>query len=129
MNYNNTDAIPFFRSQVPQSYLGAVAQLAGMGAVIQELTTFAPAETHTALAGVSDSLPPAATDAVDMTTKINAELFYVGNLYRNLTGQPPLPSSAAPTVQVGISEETKKMLIVGGGIGLLALAMALHGKR
>lgn len=79
---------------------------------------------HTA--GVGSALPmdtPGFSLDPQTVTMVNSEASYIANLYRSMTGQPPLPPAmSAPSVNVGIDPATQKLLIAGA-LGALLLLM------
>jgi len=60
-------------------------------------------------------------------TAINGEIGWLVNLTRGIQGKAPLPASvSAPTVNVGISDDIRKLVIYGGvGLGAILLVRML----
>lgn len=77
--------------------------------------------------GDGAATPTETTDWAKIGTAINSETLFLTNLFRQSQGKPPLPANTAPTVNVGVSDDTKR-LIVGGGIALLIGALLLRAR-
>lgn len=61
-------------------------------------------------------------------TAVNSELVFGSNLFRAWAGQPPLNVAAtAPAVNVGLTQDTQNLVLLGGAA--LLLVVLLKGKR
>ena len=101
---NNTSAIPGLQSQQPQASLRK-GGLMGLG---QEAPNPADANSWQEIVG-----------------GVNSELLYLINIDRLQSGKTPIPAEhAAPSVNVGLTPETRNVaLLAGAGIlGLILLA-------
>lgn len=80
------------------------------------------------LAGFDDLVNIDWDNPQNVGAAVNAEVTWLVDMLRAAKGLPPLPrSQTQPSVNVGLSAETKNMLIIGG-LGLAALFL-LSRKR
>lgn len=97
---NNTNRIPAFMSQQPQAFLRSRGFMG--------------------MRGLGDYYGMNGNDASSfdpgIITAINAEALYLLNLVRANEGKAPLPAQQyAPTVNVGVSDGAKTLLLIGAG--------------
>jgi len=103
---NNTSAIPGLQSQQPQATLRKRG-LMGLGAA-HGLGQDAP-------------VPSDANSWQEIVGGVNSELLYLINIDRLTSGKTPIPAEhAAPSVNVGLTPETRNIALLAGA-GILAL--------
>jgi hypothetical protein len=128
---DNTRRIRGMHSGQPMSYLRN-AGLAGVGDYqidrtsggVDGLGDYQIDRTSGGVDGLGDGLTLPDTDTI---TKMNSEAVFLLNLQRTASGQAPLPvSSSAPTVNVGLSNESKALVL---GVGAVLAIMLFGGRK
>lgn len=90
------------------------------------------AKRNSRMAGMGDVTDASTTDTIlntarDLLTVYNQQRILDANMERAARGLPPLSTAQyAPTYNVGLSPDTRNMLMIGGG---LLLAVVLLSRR
>jgi len=83
------------------------------------------AQTDVAI-GTGAATPIDTTDWVKIGAAVNAEGVFIANLFRQAAGKATLPANTGPSVNVGLTPQTQKLVVYGGAALLLGLLFLRH---